>query len=67
MQAVQKCFCYGPKECLFLLKKKNPQIQTNLFLHGRLHIYAHIYYMTFYLDMTLILYFETNLVNFKII
>lgn len=29
--------------------------------------YAHTYYMTFYLDMTLILYFETNLVNFKII
>lgn len=31
------------------------------------YIYMHTLIMTFYLDMTLILYFETNLVNFKII
>lgn len=29
MQAVEKFICYGPKECLFLIGKKYPQITQN--------------------------------------
>lgn len=66
MQAVQKCFCYGPKECLFLLKKNIPKYKQ-IYSYMEDYIYMHTLIMTFYLDMTLILYFETNLVNFKTI
>lgn len=55
MQAVEKCVCYGPKECLFLLEKIYRQIPQNR------QIYSHMedYICTQLLDDPLILYFDS--------
>lgn len=62
MQAVQKYFCYGPKECLFLLKKNIPKYKQ-IYSYTEDYIYMHTFIMTFYLAMTLFLYFESFIMN----